>query len=101
MRNRIYSQCNLDSRSIWAKIPLHWRGYWHGPLHADSSTNWHGNSNLEGGHEVRTSWHCHRFHALPVHLLLQAILGRNDLDVSTNSRSIITSFRCLKSSLLS
>lgn len=50
-------------------------------LHADRSYDWIGNTRHSIRRQNNASRNCDRLHAVLVHLLLQAIMGRNNLDL--------------------
>ena len=75
----LHPQRCVDRRSLWSKVLVHRRRHRYGIVHDDCC-----NRRVENArhvYQVGTGWHRHRLPTLPLHLLLQAILGSHDLDL--------------------
>jgi hypothetical protein len=81
LRNPVHAQRHLDRRPFRPALPLHRRRHRHGALHAGRRNG--GNADSDSGRRLQVSSRGRRdrLPALPLHLLLQAVLGRYGLDL--------------------
>ena len=85
LRNPVYAQCDMDHRSIWPKIPFHSRSNRNGHLHDHSRCRGNRDAYFTRRCQVSLRRHCASVPAVLVHLLLQAVLGSDCLDLDIGS----------------
>ena len=85
IRHSLHPQCCVDYRPLRKKILTHCRWSWYGNLHAHRQHCRNSDSHKRRWLEITQCRYSYSVLAIPLRLLLQAVLGRYSLDLDIRS----------------